>query len=313
MKPLIWIICAVSVVFAGYATPEKLTAPALQPRPESTAPVTSSTSPAKTFAEEIETLLPPKDYRSTEPVWQVRKAEAFTSQTLPRHFSLTLADIAQLRDDIKRWVANPKIPTGHEIKLYQFGVTTLDHWLHYGPNPRQYPPNTSSYYEMIYRDGLTVESYRHDITGQRLAQRVFYSENMIPVCSVNFDADGKPKFFAHLTYDHSGRIKQVVTLDEHGEPFFGTCHAITGIYGGMETISYKMRFFGDPAGHTVNDGEHAYRVEADGTRKEMIAGAPLWNLTRLSKFGVKPFYPLPDDFVVPAFDNRGTPVGSAHR
>lgn len=313
MKYPFGISLAACVALSGCGSSHKSPGPPLRGEAQPSARQAPATiDPAsqahRTFADEIEALIRPVDEPGRGSALKARRSDAFTSATLPKRLSLTPADIIGMRNDIKRWVKYPTTPEGGEIKLYSSGVTTLDHWLHYGPSPRTYPPSTSSYYEMIYVDGLPIQSIRHDAEGSRLAQRVFYSDDLIPVCSVSYDSDEKPKFFCHLTYDYTGRIKQIVMLDERGEPLFAVCHAITGVYARKETITYKMRSFGDPGSHTLNDGERIFRIEANGDRKEVNRGAPLWWLTSLTKFGVRPLYPLPAGFEVPALDRYGAVV-----
>lgn len=213
-----------------------------------------------------------------------------------------------MRDDIRRWIANPLIPSGDEFSLYEFGVGTLDHWLHYGPRPRATPPDTPTYHEMVYRDGYPTEVYRHEAGARKIILRVYYSENTIPVCSVGYGPDEKATWFAHLTYEPSGLIRHVVRLNANGEPSRGVCHAHEGIYVRTESIDYNFLRAGTASGRTLHEGDRVYRIESDGSRKEVNRGAHLWWLTRLSSFGVKPLYPLPPGFTVPPFDRRGTPI-----
>lgn len=239
--------------------------------------------------------------------WPVRRAPAFTPETLPERLALSPAQILALRDDIRRWLAAPRSPAGKELKLYSSGVTTLDHWLHYGPRPRHSPPDTSTYYQMVYRGGYPTEVYRHEAAGLRIVQRVYYAEAMIPVCSIHYGRDEQPTSFTHLTYEPSGLIRQVVVLDAQGEPVRSVCHAHEGVYSRTETTHYNLKSNGARSGHTLHENDRIYRIAPDGSRKEVNRGAHLWWLTRLSSFGVKPLYPLPVDFIVPSFDRFGSP------
>lgn len=238
--------------------------------------------------------------------WPVRLAPAFRPDTLPERLTLSPAQITEMRDDIRRWLAAPLLPDGEEVSLYSSSVTTLDHWLHYGPIPSDSPPTTPTYYEMVHRDGYPTEVYRHEAGTRKIRQRVYYAENLIPVCSVSYGQDDQPAWFAHLTYEPSGLIRHVVVLDARGEPARGVCFAHEGVYARTEKITYDLKASGKRSTHSLNEGDVVYRIEPDGSRTQVNRGAKLWWLTRLSSFGVKPLYPLPPGFVVPQFDRRGT-------
>jgi hypothetical protein len=260
---------------------------------------------SRPFVEEVAARLPPEGAGGRGEAWGVRRSAPYTSATLPERFSLSPQEIHQLRDDVLRWIDQAAIPKGDALSLYAPGVSTLDQWLHHSAGARPYPPNHSTYYELIHVGGLPVAAYRHDVSGRRLAQRVFYAEKNIPVCSVSFAADGGVRSVAHLSYDTAGRIKQVITLDERGEPLWGTCFAVEGTYARVETVSYRLKDFGHRDGHNLYEEDRIFRIEADGSRKEVNRGAFLWWITRQAGAGVKPLYPLPEGFAPPAFDQRG--------
>src|SRR5690606_2802677 len=310
MNSAVFPVCILCLGLIGCSTP-RIGTDIYDTTPAPAEP-TRSASPRQptylTFADEVGLLLSDRGPDGQTRIHDVPRSEAYTAKTLPARLRLTPAEIHTIRDDIKNWVSNYSVPTGPAMTLYASGASSEDGWLSYNAYAREYPPSTSSYYEFVYRDGLLVSSTRHDINGKRLSHLILYSENMTPLGAVCFNAEEKPFLFYHLTYDQAGMIKRVVSVDERGEPLFGTCHAITGVYASKESIHYKLRSFGDPYSHTFNDGDRIYRIEPDGSRKEVNRGAPLWWLTRLSKFGVKPFYPLPEGFVVPEFDKFGTPL-----
>jgi hypothetical protein len=209
------------------------------------------------------------------------------------------AEIEAIKNDIRAWLRAAHFPEGPETELFSPGVATLDHWLHYGPNPTKAPPATPSYYRLVYRDGRPFEAYRHDAEGARLANKIYYAEGMIPVGAVHYDTDGNPARYAHLAYDDRDLIKSVVVLDRTGTPASVLCHAHLDTYLNGEYKTYSFARDGAVSTHVINEHSFVYLVQ-NGERRQVNRGSLLHTLTRLEPHGVRPFYPLPTNFIRPS-------------
>lgn len=233
------------------------------------------------------------------PAPRLRLEKPYVYGRLPDLLEFTPAEIEDMKNDIRAWLRAAHVPEGAEIELFSPGVATLDHWLHYGPDPTKTPPDKPPYYRMIYRDGRPFEAYRHDAKGVGSANKIYYAEGMIPVCAVHYDAESRPVRYAHLAYDDRGLIKRVVVIDRTGKPVFALCHAHRDAYLNGEYKTYSFDREGEVSTHIIQEESFVYLVQ-NGVRRQVNRGSLLHTLTRLETHGVRPFYPLPADFIRPA-------------
>lgn len=234
------------------------------------------------------------------PLAPVRRESAYAGDRLPDRLSLGESELRVLRADVGQWLGAAIQPEGEELKLYARGVMTLDHWLHHQTLSLTEPPATESWCEMIYRGGRPVEVYQHDAQGRRVIQRIYYSHDAepVPVLSVNYGKEGAPTHYNHLTYDYEGLIKRVVVFDPRGRPLRVRCRLHRTPYMDGEAVGYNFRKDGVADTRTVYEDSRVYLVNGD-ERRQVNLGSPLRTITSLRSFGVRPFYPLPEGFVMP--------------
>ena len=234
------------------------------------------------------------------PMAPVRREPAYEPGELPDRLALGEAEWRAMRGEVGRWLGAAILPEGEELKLYARGVATLDHWLHYSSLSLAEPPASASWYEMIYRGGRPLEAYRHDEQGRRLVQKIYYSHDAepVPVLSVHYGKDGAPTRYNHLTYDYQGLIKRVVVFDPSGRLLRVRCRLHRTPYMDGEAVTYNFMRGGEAGVRTVYEDSRIYLVEG-GERRLVNIGSTLRTITSLRSFGVLPFYPLPEGFVMP--------------
>lgn len=215
---------------------------------------------------------------------------------LGSHFEFTKEELNALIEGIETSLDEAYQPSGDTVTYYNYGVSTCDGWLTISFGPKKSPPSDKpSYYRLVYKDGYSTDSYRHDSDGIQLSSKVFYDQSNIPRLSLSYAKDGSITYYNYLTYDHLGFIKRVVTLDYAMSPVYVRCFTHTGIYDGGLSVRYSMRAGGIQITKMLYEDGVIYRIE-DGEKIKANTGKRIRWIAGLHKKGIRPIYPLPDGF-----------------